>query len=97
LRGKKESNRTEVQYYEHGNKQYMIAGSYLISRPKVDKLKSLLFDGMDIKHAYSTLHKHNIPQSCSYELICKLGFWVSSNSDYSGAYIVRTSDRDTLL
>jgi hypothetical protein len=97
LRGKKESNKTEVQYYEHGNKQYMIAGSYLISRPKVDKLKSSLFDGMDTKHAYSTLHKHNIPQSCSYELICKLGFWVSSNSDYSGGYIVRTPSRDTLV
>jgi hypothetical protein len=69
LGGRKESNRAEVQYYEHRNKQYMIAGSYLISRPKVDKLKSLLFDGMDIKHAYSILHKHNIPQSCSYDLI----------------------------
>jgi hypothetical protein len=97
LRGKKESNRTEVQYYKHGNKQYMIAGSYLISRPKVDKLKSLLFDGMDIKHAYSILHKHNIPQLCSYELICKLGFVVSSNSDHSGGYIARISGTDAFV
>jgi hypothetical protein len=103
LHRRKERNRAEVQYYEHRDKQYMIAGSYLISRPKVDKLKSLLSDGMDIKHAYSTLNKHNIPQSCSYELICKLGFWVSRNSDYSvnsdysGGYIVRTPSRDTLV
>jgi hypothetical protein len=75
----------------------MIAGSYLLSRPKVDKLKSLLFDGMDIKDAYSILHKRNNLRSSSYEFICKLGFWVSSNSDYSGIYIVRTPSRDTLV
>jgi hypothetical protein len=95
LHGRKENNRTGPHYYSYKDKQYLVAGSHLISRPKFDKLKSLLFDGMDIKHAYSTLHKHNIPESCSYELICKLGFWVSSNSDYNGGYIVRTSGRDT--
>lgn len=80
-----------------GNKKYMIAGSYLLSRPKVDKLKSLLFDGMDIKDANSILHKRNNLQSSSYEFICKLGFSASSNSDYSGIYIVRTPSRDTLV
>jgi hypothetical protein len=96
LHGKKDNNRTEPQYYNYKNKQYMITASYLISIPKVDKLKPLLFHGMDIEHAYSTFHKHNVPESCSYELICRLGFWVISNSDYSGGYIIRMAASDII-
>jgi hypothetical protein len=90
LHGRKENNRTGSHYYNYKDKQYLVAGSHLISRRKLDKLKGLLFDRMDIKDAYLTLHKHDIPESCRYELIHKLGFWVSTNSEYSsGGYIVR--------
>jgi predicted transcriptional regulator len=96
LHGRKENNRTGSHYYNYKDKQYLVAGSHLISRRKLDKLKGLLFDRMDIKDAYLTLHKHDIPESCRYELIHKLGFWVSTNSEYSGGgYIVRTPNRDT--
>jgi hypothetical protein len=97
LRGRKENNRTGPHYYNYNNNQFLVVGSHLISRPKVDKLKSLLFHGMDIKHTYSILRKHDIPESCSYELICKLGFWVISNRDYGGGYIIRMAASDILL
>lgn len=56
-----------------------------LKKPKLDKLKPLLFDGMDINDAYLTFKENNIPNSCRYDLLLdNLGFWISSNSDYNG-------------
>jgi hypothetical protein len=84
-------------YYTYKNKQYLVIHSCLISRSKLDKLKSLLFHGMDVQCAYSTLHKHSIPELCRYQLIYELGFWIISNSHYSDGYIIRIAANDVRL
>jgi hypothetical protein len=50
-----------------------------------------------IKCAYSTLHKHSIPELCRYQLIYELGFWIISNSHYSDGYIIRIAANDVRL
>lgn len=89
---KRTGQRSSTHYFNYKDKQYLVVNSCLISMPKLDKLKSLLFDGMDKEYAYLTLEKYNIPKSCSYEeLLCNLGFKMSSNSDYSAWHIVKES------
>lgn len=88
---KRTGQRSSTHYFNYKDKQYLVVNSCLISKYKVDKLKSLLYDGLDIEDAYLILDKHNIQKSFHHELVCKLGFWVRSKSDYTGGYLVKES------
>jgi hypothetical protein len=89
----RKGNNAEPDYYNYKNKQYLVVhslqgvNSCLVSRPKVDKLKSLLFDEMHIKDAYLILHTHDIPESFYYDIVRELGFDVKNKSDYSYSYL----------
>jgi hypothetical protein len=70
----------------------LVVNSCLISIPKADKLRSLLYDGMDIKDAYLTFKENNIPNSCRYDILLdNLGFRTESNNDYTAWHIVKES------
>jgi predicted nuclease of restriction endonuclease-like RecB superfamily len=72
------------------NNKYIIAGTCLISKSKLDELESLFYGITKFTDACSILEQNNIPESCHTELISRMGYDVLWQSmDCSTAIIVR--------
>lgn len=75
---------------DHGDKYLEVAGAYLISKTKMDKLRPLLAGINKFTDACAILAQNEIPELCQAELVSKLGYDVVWQSmDPNSAVIVK--------
>jgi predicted nuclease of restriction endonuclease-like RecB superfamily len=80
----------KVAMRDYGDKLVEVAGTYLISKRKMEKLQPLLASAIKFTEACKIMTQNDIPESCHAELISKLGYDVVWQSlDPSTAIILK--------